>query len=165
MIAQLTNENNEMQERLAKIDSHELEKLRDEVRLKENQISEIEEKSRNSGTRVEKQLVKNILLSFFQTPLDKQFEVLPILGALVDFTQEDYQKAVDALSTHQTNSSWLGGWLGTSKPKLTIPTSNQVKINSERSLPSSAIFYDHLVIYGIIDSICRSTIGSFTFIE
>ena len=42
---------------------------------------------------MEKQLVKNILLSYFHTPIDKRQEVVPLLGALVGFTQEEYQKS------------------------------------------------------------------------
>ncbi|CAF5061647.1 unnamed protein product, partial [Rotaria socialis] len=34
-----------------------------------------------NDTRVEKQLVKNILLSYFHTPIDKQQQVIPILSA------------------------------------------------------------------------------------
>jgi hypothetical protein len=61
--------------------------------------------------------VKNILLSFFHTPIDKRQEVIPLLGALVGFTQEEYKKAIDATSTNNSNnakggSGWLGGWLG-----------------------------------------------------
>jgi hypothetical protein len=70
-----------------------------------------------SGSRVEKHLVKNILLSYFHTPVDKRQEVVPLLGALVGFTQEEYKKAIDATSTNNSNnprgaSGWLTGWLG-----------------------------------------------------
>jgi len=61
--------------------------------------------------------VKNILLSYFHTSFDKRQEVIPLLGALVGFTQEEYKKAIDSLSTNNSNnarrgSSWLTGWLG-----------------------------------------------------
>jgi hypothetical protein len=61
--------------------------------------------------------VKNILLSYFHTPVDKRQEVIPLLGALVGFTQEEYKKAIDALSNNNSNtprggSGWLTGWLG-----------------------------------------------------
>lgn len=78
-----------------------------------------------NNSRVEKQLVKNILLSYFNTPIDKQQQVIPILGALVDFTQEDYQKAINAVSNNYNNTasnSWLGGWLGVNSPKTKSQT-------------------------------------------
>ncbi len=61
--------------------------------------------------------MKNILLSYFHTPVDKRQEVIPLLGALVGFTQEEYKKAIDSLSTNNSNiarggSGWLTGWLG-----------------------------------------------------
>lgn len=70
-----------------------------------------------NNSRVEKQIVKNILLSYFHTPIAKQQEVVPLLGALVGFTQDEYQKAIDAINTNINGTSWLTGWLGTSSSK------------------------------------------------
>ena len=70
-----------------------------------------------NNSRVEKQLVKNILLSYFHTPIAKQQEVVPLLGGLVGFTQDEYQKAIDAINTNINGTSWLTGWLGTSSSK------------------------------------------------
>jgi chromosome segregation ATPase len=133
----LTNENNEIRTRLAEYNealsaahrlSDQIEKkdlaihtLRNEIHEKDKQIQQYEHNLRDlqstSGSRVEKQLVKNILLSYFHTPLDKRQEVIPLLGALVGFTQEEYRKAIDALSNSNSNSArggsgWLSGWLG-----------------------------------------------------
>ena len=87
---------------------------------KDKQIQQYEYNLRDlqstSGSRVEKQLVKNILLSYFHTPLDKRQEVVPLLGALVGFTQDEYRKAIDAQANSNSNSAkgsgWLSGWLG-----------------------------------------------------
>lgn len=80
-----------------------------------------------NNTRVEKQLVKNILLSYFHTPIDKQQEVVPLLGALVGFTQDEYHKAIDAINSNiNGNGSWLTGWLGTNSTKNKIQSEGPV---------------------------------------
>ncbi|CAF4505437.1 unnamed protein product, partial [Rotaria sp. Silwood2] len=133
----LINENNEIRTRLAEYNealsaaqrlNDQIEKkdllintLRNEIQDKDKQIQQYEYNFRDlqstSGSRVEKQLVKNILLSYFHTPVNKRQEVIPLLGALVGFTQDEYKKAIDAQSTNPSNSpkggsSWLTGWLG-----------------------------------------------------
>jgi len=130
----LTNENNDIRTRLAEYNeamaaAHRLTDqmtkkdalingLRTEIQNKEKQLQQYEQNLRDlqstSGSRVEKQLVKNILLSYFHTPVDKRQEVVPLLGALVGFTQEEYRRAIDATSTNPTGRStgWLSGWLG-----------------------------------------------------
>jgi hypothetical protein len=137
----LTNENNEIRTRLDEYNealsaahrlTDQIEKkdllihtLRNEIQEKDKRIQQYEHSLRDlqstSGSRVEKQLVKNILLSYFHTPVDKRQEVIPLLGALVGFTQEEYKKAIDSLSTHNSNSprggsGWLTGWLGGNPP-------------------------------------------------
>ena len=115
--ARLTNENNEI---LSSI-FH----LNEAINAKDlltNQLQiEIENFQTINNTRVEKQLVKNILLSYFHTPIDKQQEVIPLISALVGFTQDEYQKAMNAISNNYNNStstSWLTGWLGANSPKI-----------------------------------------------
>jgi hypothetical protein len=117
-------------------------RLKDEINHKDKQILKYEENFQlTNGTRVEKQLVKNILLSYFHTPIDKQQEVIPLLGGLVGFTQEEYQKAMDAISNNYNNStgsSWLTGWLTTNtvktKTQLETPVYNPDKVNENESL-------------------------------
>ena len=78
-----------------------------------------------NSTRIEKQLVKNILLSYFQTPIDKQQEVIPLLGALVGFTEDEYQKTINAITNnynHSTTTSWFTGWLSANTSKARTPT-------------------------------------------
>lgn len=103
-----------------------------EIDSKTSQLIEIEKNFQlTNSSRVEKQLVKNILLSYFNTPSDKQQQVIPILGALVDFTQEDYQKAINAITNNYNNtasSSWLTGWLGVNSTKTNIQTGNPDKV-------------------------------------
>lgn len=96
-----------------------IETLRNELHERDKQIQQYQFNLRDlqstSGSRVEKHLVKNILLSYFHTPVDKRQEVVPLLGALVGFTQEEYRKAIDANSTGnnpKAASGWLTGWLG-----------------------------------------------------
>jgi chromosome segregation ATPase len=149
----LTNENNEIRNRLAEYNealsaaqrlSDQIEKkdsmintLRNTMQDKDKQIQQYEHNFRDlqstSGSRVEKQLVKNILLSYFHTPVDKRQEVVPLLGALVGFTQEEYRKAIDATSTNSNNAKggagWLTGWLGGNAPAGV--TSGRTRTQSE----------------------------------
>ncbi|CAF3483968.1 unnamed protein product [Rotaria socialis] len=137
IVNRLTNENNEICNRLAEYNealsaahrlNDQIEKkdslintLRNQIHTKDEKIQQYEYNLRDlqstSGSRVEKQLVKNILLSYFHTPVNKRQEVIPLLGALVGFTQDEYKRAIDATSTNNNNSpkggsGWLGGWLG-----------------------------------------------------
>jgi hypothetical protein len=86
-----------------------------------NELLAEREKTRlsHSARVVDQQLVKNILLSYFHTPVDKQLEVLPLLGALVGFTPDECQNAI---AVHQqTSNGWFTGWLGTPTSKLVTP--------------------------------------------
>ncbi|UJR30030.1 hypothetical protein I4U23_017575 [Adineta vaga] len=155
--ARLTTENNEIRTRLAEYNealsaahrlNDQIEKkdallttLRNEIYEKDKLIQQYEYNLRDlqstSGSRVEKQLVKNILLSFFHTPVDKRQEVIPLLGALVGFTQEEYRKAIDATSTNNSNqgkggSGWLTGWLAGSP---TGPGANPARTRTQSETP------------------------------
>ncbi|CAF2908409.1 unnamed protein product [Rotaria sp. Silwood2] len=138
--AHLTNENNELHQHLEEYNEILLSvnHLNDEIKTKDLLINklliEIDKKNKQileynenfqtiNDTRVEKQLVKNILLSYFHTPIDKQQEVIPILSALVGFTQEEYQKVMNIISNNcnnNTSTNWLTSWLSinSSKPKI-----------------------------------------------
>ncbi|CAF1143604.1 unnamed protein product [Adineta steineri] len=136
--ARLTNENNEIRQRLEEYNQAQssIYQLNDEMKTKDLLINklqdEIDSKTKQSidynenvqttnNTRIEKQIVKNILLSYFHTPFDKQQEVIPILSALVGFTQDEYDKAMNAMTNNynniNTSTSWLTGWLGTNPSK------------------------------------------------
>jgi chromosome segregation ATPase len=153
-ITRLTGDNNELRQRLAEYNEasaaahrlHEqLEKkdlliasLRNDIDSKDKRIDQYEFNLRDlqstSGTRVEKQLVKSILLSYFHTPVDKRQEVVPLLGALVGFTQDEYHKAIDATSpSHGGRASgvgWLSGWLVGQTPTAAV-NSTRARTQSE----------------------------------
>lgn len=138
--ARLINENNELRQRLEDYNEllSSLYRLNEEIKTKDLLINtfqnEINDKNKQilesnqtlettNNTRIEKQLVKNILLSYFHTPIDKQPEAIRIISALVGFTEEEYQRVLHALSNHynsNTNANWLTGWLNANptKPKL-----------------------------------------------
>ncbi|CAF1142699.1 unnamed protein product [Adineta ricciae] len=109
IIARLINESNEIRQCLESAD--------ESIVNKRLPISELQKNFQSSNsTRVEKQLVKNSLVSYFQTPIDKQQEVIPTLSVLVEFTQDEYDKAMNAISNNYANStalarlsSWIGG--------------------------------------------------------
>ncbi|UJR16437.1 hypothetical protein I4U23_003339 [Adineta vaga] len=144
---QYINETNEMRQRLEDCNQEHINKdllitqLQSDINSKIQQIVTCQENFQSSnGTRVEKQLVKNILLSYFQTPIDKQQEVIPILSALVGFTKDEYDKTMDAISTNYANSTssgWLSGWLGgySVRPKM------QSNIHSDKSFAELLIQY------------------------
>ncbi|CAF5194879.1 unnamed protein product, partial [Rotaria magnacalcarata] len=119
-------------------------KLQTEIDHKNKQILEYSKIFETTNdTRVEKQLVKNILLSYFHTPIDKQQEVVPILSALVGFTQEEYQKVIHSISNNYNNTTsnnWLTGWLSanSSKPKT---QSNNSLDQSNKSFAELLIQY------------------------
>lgn len=143
--ARLTNENNELHQRVLEFDTLRatvyclndeiktkdllLTQLQTDIDTKKKQISDYEDALQTTnGARVDKQLVKNILLSYFNTPIDKQQEAIPIIGALVGFTQDEYHKVLNAVSNNSNNTTstnWLTGWLGTnaSKSKTTSNSS------------------------------------------
>ena len=154
----LTNENNEIRNRLNEYNealsaaqrlNNQIEKkdllintLKNDIHDKDKRIQQYELNLRDlqstTGTRVEKQLVKNILLSYFHTPIDKRQEVIPLLGALVGFTQEEYKKAIDSLSNNNSNnvrggSGWLSGWLGGNQAGggASSPNSSRTRTQSE----------------------------------
>jgi chromosome segregation ATPase len=169
--ARLTNENNEIRQRLEEYNEtlssvnrlHDeiktkdllIQKLQTEIDCKTHQIVEYSEDLQTTdNTRVEKQLVKHIILSYFNTPIDKKQEVIPILGALLGFTQEEYQKAMNALSNNYNNSTgtnWLTGWL--SAHPVSTQSDNPVyhpdKVSGGKSFLIFQRFFDfsHLLNY------------------
>lgn len=115
-----------------------IETLRNELHERDKQIQQYQFNLRDlqstSGSRVEKHLVKNILLSYFHTPVDKRQEVVPLLGALVGFTQEEYRKAIDANATGNSPkaaSGWLTGWLGGNASASGPNAANRTRTQSE----------------------------------
>ncbi len=156
IIARLTNENNEIHQRLNdEIQSKSLliNQLQLEIDSKTKQIIEYNENFQiTNNLRVEKQLVKNILLSYFHTPIDKQQEVIPLLGALVDFTQEDYQKAMNAIENNYNNTAntnWLTTWLGANSSKTKIQSETSDKVNRKENIFFFSDFFkfSHLLNY------------------
>jgi chromosome segregation ATPase len=140
--ARLTNENNEIRRRIDECNDalSSVHRLNEELQTKDLLIarlqSDIDSKTQQiadqhesfqttNSTRVEKQLVKSILLSYFHTPIDKQQEVVPILSALVGFTHDEYDKAMHAIANNYNNStgsSWLSGWLGGNPVRAKVPS-------------------------------------------
>lgn len=143
LTARLTNENNEFQEEI-QMKNLLINQLQSEIDSKTKQIVEVNENVQTTNhSKVEKQLVKNILLSFFNTPIDKQQEALPLIGALVGFTQEEYQKAIEALANNYNStagSSWLTGWLGSNSTRMKL-TSEPPVYHPEKSFAELLIQY------------------------
>lgn len=154
LVNRLTSENTEIRQRLTdyneamaaahrlndQLDKNQLliETLRNELHERDKQIQQYQFNLRDlqstSGSRVEKHLVKNILLSYFHTPVDKRQEVVPLLGALVGFTQEEYRKAIDANATGNSPkaaSGWLTGWLGGNASASGPNAANRTRTQSE----------------------------------
>jgi len=54
--------------------------------------SELDELSNNNVAKIDRYLVKNLVVGYFSTPTDKRKEVLRIIATVLDFNREDRQK-------------------------------------------------------------------------
>ncbi|XP_074604266.1 thyroid receptor-interacting protein 11-like [Brevipalpus obovatus] len=71
--------------------------MKQEISKRENRIAQLEKeisdlKSSYEG-KVDKQIIKNLVLGYFGTPLDKKHEVERLLARILDFNQEEMSRA------------------------------------------------------------------------
>jgi hypothetical protein len=76
-----------------------------------------------------------------------------LLGALVGFTQEDYQKAMNAIANNYNNTSgasWFTGWLGANSSKTKTQSETSVfhpdKVNQKKTFFFGCNDFSSLVI-------------------
>ncbi|KAL3873668.1 hypothetical protein ACJMK2_036761 [Sinanodonta woodiana] len=102
--------------------------LREEVQLRENIVKAAEEEIRkltsSSEAKVEKLVIKNLLLGYFTTPKNKRSEVLHAIGGVLGFSLDDFHKIDD-----HTGRRWIPGFLrfGPSKPQIQTPPMSPVR--------------------------------------
>ncbi|XP_074630260.1 uncharacterized protein LOC141889029 isoform X2 [Acropora palmata] len=108
----------EKEEELVK-HKHEVARLDEELRVSQERIKSL---NSLSDSKVEKSLVKNMLMSYFNTPEKKRAEVVRVLGALLGFTHEELDKVGTGSSAPK--GSWISSLnpFGLSAPKTPTKT-------------------------------------------
>ncbi|KAK3591801.1 hypothetical protein CHS0354_007654 [Potamilus streckersoni] len=102
--------------------------LQEEVQLREKVVKAAEEEIRklasSSEAKVEKIVIKNLLLGYFTTPQSKRSEVLHAIGGVLSFSPEDFHRIED-----HTGRGWIPGFLrfGPSKPQIQPPPMSAVR--------------------------------------
>lgn len=93
--------------------------LREEVQLRETAIHESEERIRSLYTssegKIDKVVVKNLILGYFHTPTNQRPQVLRAIGGVLDFSKDELERVgLEASGT----GSWIPSFLrrGTSGP-------------------------------------------------
>lgn len=114
----IRNELKEKDEELVK-HKHEVARLDEELRVSQERIKSL---NSLSDSKVEKSLVKNMLMSYFNTPEKKRAEVVRVLGALLGFTHEELDKVGTGSSAPK--GSWISSLnpFGLSAPKTPTKT-------------------------------------------
>ncbi|CAL8099773.1 unnamed protein product [Orchesella dallaii] len=70
--------------------------LRNQVQEKESEVErlskQLEELNNNNVAKIDRYLIKNLIVGYFTTPTDKRTEVLRIIATVLDFNREDRQR-------------------------------------------------------------------------
>jgi hypothetical protein len=70
--------------------------LRNQIQEKESQVErlskQLEEINNTNVAKIDRYLVKNLIVGYFTTPSDKRTEVLRVIATVLDFNREDRQK-------------------------------------------------------------------------
>ncbi|XP_067680308.1 thyroid receptor-interacting protein 11-like isoform X2 [Haliotis asinina] len=107
--------------------------LKEEVLLREKSLKAAEEEIRKLTTsteaKVDKLLMKNMLIGYFQTPSNQRSEVIHMMGGVLNFHPDDYAK-ID-----QNRSSWVAGFLRFGSPR-SGPTPPTTPVRGGRKAPS-----------------------------
>ncbi|KAL5009215.1 hypothetical protein ScPMuIL_014796 [Solemya velum] len=82
--------------------------LREEVQFRENLLKQAEEevnslKTQSEG-KVDKFVMKNLFLGYFSTPQNKRDEVIHMVGGVLEFSKEDFEKV------QESNKGWMPGF-------------------------------------------------------
>lgn len=159
MVEQLQSELEDTKEKL--VDAEEgllaAERLSEQIDLKENIIhqlkAEVQEKDGflksadeeihrltfDSEAFVEKVIMKNLLLGYLTTPQNKQSDVLRLIGAVLQFTPEDFHKA-EQLS----QKSWMPSFLRLGPTIPSTPSASPMTTPSRFNKSFSELFVKFL---------------------
>lgn len=83
--------------------------LKEEVQIREKSLKAMEDEVHrlrvSTDNKIDKLVIKNMLLSYVLSPRNKQPEVLRALGGILGFSEEDFEKITG------TSKSWVSGLL------------------------------------------------------
>lgn len=83
--------------------------LKEEVQIREKSLKAMEDEVHrlrvSTDNKIDKLVIKNMLLSYLLSPRNKQPEVLRALGGILGFSEEDFEKITG------TSKSWVSGLL------------------------------------------------------
>ncbi|TSV02066.1 Thyroid receptor-interacting protein 11 [Bagarius yarrelli] len=115
-------------------------RLTDQLDLKEEQIEELKkqvrqemlEEAQNKVTdllnstegKVDKVLMRNLVLGYFHTPRNKRNEVLRLMGNVVGLERDNVDQMLDE-EERKGVTGWVSGWLGGSRTVQSVPTTPQ----------------------------------------
>ncbi|XP_050406994.1 thyroid receptor-interacting protein 11 isoform X2 [Patella vulgata] len=110
--------------------------LRDEVQLREKSLKLAEEEIRkltsSTEAKVDKELMKNLLLGYFTTPQTKRKEVVHTIGGVLNFNPEEFQKISEA---EGSSGGWVPGLFKLGRSSHPTPPTTPVR-NSGTKAPS-----------------------------
>jgi predicted nucleic acid-binding Zn-ribbon protein len=85
--------------------------LRDEVHVREAELAKTEEQVRRltstTESKIDKIIIKNLLLGYFHTPPAKRTEALQVIGQVLSYSRDE-MKEIAALSAG-SEGGWIGG--------------------------------------------------------
>ncbi|XP_062621863.1 thyroid receptor-interacting protein 11-like isoform X2 [Saccostrea cucullata] len=95
--------------------------LKEEVQIREKSLQAAEDEIHrlrlSTDNKVDKVVIKNILMGYFLSPKNKQPEVLRAVGGILNFTDEDFDKITGA------SKSWVSGlWRFGGSPTHATPS-------------------------------------------
>lgn len=89
--------------------------LKQEIKMREELLrkaqTDLSAVSTNNAGKVDKSLVKNLVVGYLCADTSKRGQVLKLVATVLDFNQEERQK-----TGLEGGGSWLGGWLGAASP-------------------------------------------------
>ena len=90
--------------------------LKQDLKLREDLLKkaqhELDNLTSNSVAKVDRYLVKNLIVGYLVADASKRPEVMKVVATVLDFNQDERDKI--GLSSH--GSSWLSGWFGSPPP-------------------------------------------------
>ncbi|XP_076441605.1 uncharacterized protein LOC143280803 isoform X2 [Babylonia areolata] len=108
-----------------------LQALREEVQHRETALRDTEEEVRkltsSKEAKVDRELMKNLLLGYFHTPDRNRMDAIHAIGSVLGFTQDDF---------HKIEESQGGGWVSNLFRRTRTPGTPSTPVHQSR--PSSA---------------------------
>ncbi|KAK6181040.1 hypothetical protein SNE40_008983 [Patella caerulea] len=108
--------------------------LRDEVQLREKSLKLAEEEIRkltsSTEAKVDKELMKNLLLGYFTTPQTKRKEVVHTIGGVLNFNPEEFQKISEA---EGSSGGWVPGLFKLGRSSHPTPPTTPVRSSGTKA--------------------------------